>query len=84
MATEEDRQEERDRLGNDPLQAPPAETLEEENPVESPAKPPEDEEAEHEHDSPEERAASSMESARNVAKSTEGLTVGGTEKTPAG
>jgi hypothetical protein len=37
MATEEDRQEQRDRLGNDPLETPPLEQLEEENPTESPA-----------------------------------------------
>ena len=81
MATEEDRQEERDRLGNDPLQAPLAEQLEEENPVESPAanqaadpKP--------QHDSPQERASMSRETGGQVATSTEGLTVGGTEKTP--
>jgi hypothetical protein len=37
MATEEDRQEERDRLGSDPVEAPTDEVLEDENPVESPA-----------------------------------------------
>ena len=81
MATEQDRQEERDRLGHDPLHAPPAEELEEENPVESPALPSEDD-AEPEHDSPQERASMSMQSGGQIAKSTEGLTVGGTEKTP--
>ena len=81
MATEEDRQGERDRLGNDPLQAPPAEELEEENPLESPAADQEGE-AELEHDSPQERASMSMETPGQVAKSTEGLTVGGTDKTP--
>lgn len=41
MATEEDRQEERDRLGNDPLRKPEPtdEQLREENPLESPATP---------------------------------------------
>ena len=81
MATESDRQEERDRLDNDPLEAPPAEQLEEENPVESPAAD-EEADAEPEHDSPEERASMSMETGGQVAKSTEGLTVGGTDKTP--
>lgn len=81
MATESDRPEERGRLGNDPLEAPPAEQLEEENPVESPAAD-EEADAEPEHDSPEERASMSMETGGQVAKSTEGLTVGGTDKTP--
>jgi hypothetical protein len=36
VTTEQDRQEERDRLGNDPS-APPTEQLEDENPLESPA-----------------------------------------------
>ena len=82
MATEQDRQEERDRMGNDPVHAL-SEELEEENPVESPAQPsaPEDD-AEHERESSQERASSSMEPERQVAKSTEGQTVGGTEKTP--
>jgi hypothetical protein len=82
MATEEDRQDERDRMGNDPLHAPPATELVEEKPVESPAQPAE-RDAEPQRDSPEERASISMESERNVAKSAEGLTVGGTEKKPA-
>ena len=77
MATEEDRQEERDRLGNDPLETPPTEELEEENPLESPAAA----DDEPVRDSPEERASTSMETERNVAKSTEGQTVGGTDKT---
>jgi len=38
VATEEDRQEERDRLGVDPS-APNADQLEQENPIESPADP---------------------------------------------
>ena len=78
MATEEDRQDERDRTGNDPLEAPPAEELEEENPLEAPGQPTDDGPA---RDSPEERASTSMEPERNVAKSTEGQTVGGTDKT---
>ena len=79
MATEQDRQEERDRMGNDPLETPPTEELEDENPLESPAPSADDEPV---RDSPEERASISMETERNVAKSTEGQTVGGTEKTP--
>ena len=81
MATEEDRDEEREQLGNDPLEPPSAEQLEEENPVESPAA---DQEgaAEPEHDSPQERASMSMETGGQVARSTEGQTIGGTDKTP--
>jgi hypothetical protein len=82
MATEEDRQEERGRLGNDPWEAPPAEQLEEENPVESPAADQDDDTEPAEHDSPQERASMSMETGGQVAKSTEGQTVGGTDKTP--
>ena len=79
MATEKDRQKERDRLGSDPLQAPPAEELDEENPVESPAAD-QDDDAQPKRESDQQRASSSMEPGRRVAKSTEGLTVGGTEK----
>ncbi len=80
MATEEDRQEERDRLDNDPIQAPPAEALDEENPVDSPAEPgPADDEPRAE-----ERAAISMEFPSNVTRSTQDLTVGGSEKEPTG
>ena len=80
MATEEDRQEERDRMDNDPFQAPPAEALEEENPVHSPAEPgPADDEPRAE-----ERAATSMEFPSNVTRSTQDLTVGGCEKEPTG
>jgi hypothetical protein len=82
MATEEDRQDERDRMGNEPLH-PPAEELEEENPAESPAQAGERQDhAEHAREASQERAASSTERERPVAKSTEGQTVGGTEKTP--
>jgi hypothetical protein len=82
MATEEDRQEERDRLGNDPLEAPPAEQLEEENPTESPASDSGDEAGDQENDN--ERAASSAEPPLSAGKSTEGLTVGGSENRPRG
>lgn len=81
MGAEEPREQELDRLGNEPLRAPPAEQLEEENPVESPART-EEGKTRTERDSVRERAASSMEPARPTAKSTEGLTVGGTEKAP--
>ena len=80
MATEEDRQEERDRLGNDPLEAPPAEELNEDNPTESPAPDPGDEGVNRETD--QRRASSSAEPPRSVGKSTEGLTVGGSDKPP--
>jgi hypothetical protein len=78
MATEEDRQEERDRLDNDPFDALPVDQLEEENPTESPAA---ERETAHEHDD-EERASSSEEPPRPVGNSTEGLTIGGTDKQP--
>jgi hypothetical protein len=82
MATEQDRQDERDRMGNDPLHRP-AEKLEEENPVESPAWQGErQDDAEQEREASQERASSSTEPAGRVAKSTEGQTIGGTEKTP--
>jgi hypothetical protein len=80
MATEEDRQEERDRMDNDPIQAPPAEALDEENPVDSPAEPGSADDEPH----PEERAATSMEFPSNVTRSTQDLTVGGSEKEPTG
>ena len=80
MATEEDRQEERDRTDNDPLHARPAEALDEENPVHSPAEPgPADDEPRAEA-----RAATSMEFPSNVRRSTRDRTVGGSEKEPAG
>ena len=78
MATENDRQEERDRMGNDPLKAPPAEELDEENPINSPAEPEPDAEEPGSH---EERAATSMEPPTTGARSTEGLMIGGSEKT---
>ena len=81
MATEHDSDEERERLGTDPLEPPSAEQLEEESPVESPATDQEGD-AEPEDDSPQERASMSMETGGQVAKSTEGQTVGGTDKTP--
>ena len=80
MATEEDRQEERDRLGNDPLETPPVEELEEENPTKSPASDSEADGGEREKDR--ERASSSTESRRSVGKSTEGLTIAGSENRP--
>ena len=80
MATEEDRQEERDRLGNDPLEAPPAEELKEENPTESPASDSGGEGGDRETD--QRRASSNAEPPRSVGKSTEGLTVGGSENRP--
>lgn len=81
MATEDDRHEKRDPLGDEPSQAPPAEQLEEENPVDSPAQPA-DGEGRTDRDAARERASTSMGSEGQAAKSTEGLTVGGTEKTP--
>lgn len=39
---------------------------------------------EREVDSPEQRASTSMEPGSQIAKSTEGQTIGGTEKTPEG
>jgi len=72
--TEEDRQEERDRTGNDPVH-PPSEELEEENPVGSPAQPePRQGEPAQERESAKQRASasSSMEPKRQVGKSTEG------------
>ena len=80
MATEEDRQEERDRLGHDPLEAPPAEQLEEENPTDSPNTDSEDGTGDQENDQA--RASSSLEPPRPVGKSTEGLTIGGSRKQP--
>jgi hypothetical protein len=80
MGTEHDSHEERNPLGDEPSQAPPAEQLEEENPVESPAQPA-DGENQTDRDSARERASTSMGSQSQSAKSTEGLTVGGTEKT---
>jgi hypothetical protein len=79
MATEEDRQEERDRLGNDPLETPPVEQLEEENPTESPAS---DDADGGDREKDQERASSSTESPRSVGKSTEGLTIAGSENRP--
>jgi hypothetical protein len=80
MGTEDDSHEKRDPLGVEPSQAPPAEQLEEENPVESPAQPA-DGEGQTDRDAARERASTSMASESQSAKSTEGLTVGGTQKT---
>ena len=80
MGTEHDSHEERDPLGDEPSQAPPAERLEEENPVDSPARPA-DGESRADRDAARERASTSMGSDGQSARSTEGLTVGGTEKT---
>lgn len=77
MATEEDRQEERDRLGNEPLQAPPAA---------APAAPQPGNDDEpvgerEEEESANGRAAASSEPPQVGTRSTEGLTVGGSEAT---
>jgi hypothetical protein len=80
MALEDDRQDAPHGLGNEPLQAPPAEQLEEENPTQSPAQPAEGE-TETDRDAARKRASTSMDSLSQPTKSTEGLTVGGTEKT---
>jgi hypothetical protein len=80
MASEGDRQEQRDRLGNDPLETPPLDQLEEENPTESPASDSEADGGDREKDR--ERASSSMEPPRSVGKSTEDLTVAGSENRP--
>ena len=82
MATDEHRQEKRDRLGNDPQEAPPAEQLEEENPTESPASDSGADGGDRGKDK--ERASSSTEPPRSVGTSTEGLTVGGSENRPDG
>ena len=81
MAPEHDRQEEeRDGVGNRPPQAPPAEQLEE-NPAHRPAQM-EEGEIQSDRETSRERASTSMESPTLKTKSTEGITVGGTEKTP--
>jgi hypothetical protein len=82
MAPEHDRQEEeREGVGNRPPQAPPAEQLEEENRAHSPAQMDEGE-IQSDRETSRERASTSMESPTLKTKSTEGITVGGTEKTP--
>ena len=81
MATEDDRHEKRDPLGDEPSQAPPAEQLEEENPVDSPAQAA-DGGGRTDRDAARERASTSIDPESRPAESTEGLTVGGTEKTP--
>lgn len=80
MATEADRREQRERLGDDRLEGPPAEQLEEENPTERPASDSGDEHGDRESD--QERASSSAEPPRSVGKSTEGLTIAGSENRP--
>jgi hypothetical protein len=80
MAVEDDGQEAPDRLATEPLRAPPAEQLEEENPTESPAQ--SEEETQTDQDAARERASISMDSPSQLTKSTQGLTVGGTQKSP--
>ena len=62
--------------------SPSTEELEAENPVESPPQPHE-REGDPQRGTAQERASYSTESERHATKSTEGLTVGGEEKTPA-
>jgi hypothetical protein len=62
--------------------SPSTEELEAENPVESPAQP-DERQGDAQRGTAQERASYSTESERQAAKSTEGLTVGGEEKTPA-
>ena len=81
MASEHDRQAESDGLGNEPREARAPEQLEEENPTQSPARPAEGE-TQTDRDAAREGASTSMDSPSQTTKSTEGLTVGGTEKTP--
>ena len=80
MAVEDDGQGAPDRLATEPLRAPPAEQLEEENPTESLAQ--SEEETQTDQDAARERASISMDSPSQLTKSTQGLTVGGTQKTP--
>ena len=61
--------------------APPPTQLEEENPVESPAQPAADD---VEPDTARERASTTASPEHQAGESTEGLTVGGTEKSPPG
>ncbi|HET9286415.1 MAG TPA: hypothetical protein VFO26_02545 [Gaiella sp.] len=81
MATEHDSQEVHDHLGDEPVQAPLAEQLEEENPVDSPAQPA-DGENRADRQTTREHASTSIDPESRPAESTEGLTVGGAEKTP--
>ena len=80
MATEDDRQEERDRMGNDPFDGASGE-LQEENTVERPSdrsdESEDDLEAEH-------QASTSTERPSNVTRSTEDLTIGENKKQPQG
>ena len=59
---------------------PPPTQLEEENPVESPAQPAGDDDP----DAARERASTTASPESQTGESTEGLTVGGTEKSPPG
>ena len=79
MASERDAQEKREGVGNRPPQTPPPEQQEEEN-----ASPAQAEEGgtRTDREASRERASTSMESPTLTTKSTEGITVGGTEKTP--
>ena len=63
-------------------QSPSTEELEAENPVESPAQPNE-RQGDAQRGTAQERASYSTDSERQATKSTEGLTIGGEEKTPA-
>ena len=80
MASERDAQEKREGVSNRPPQTPPPEQLEEES-----ASPAQAEEGgtRTDREASRERASTSMESPPTLTtKSTEGITVGGTEKTP--
>ena len=81
MAAEHNRQDEHNGLDDHPLQTPLAEQLEEENPTQSPAQPAESE-PQTDRDAAAERASTSNVPPSQTTKSTEGLTVGGTEKQP--
>ena len=75
MATERDRQDERDRLGNDPFDADAGNGRDQENPDETGYKGERELEAER-------QASTSMESPSNVTRSTQDLTIGGDKKDP--
>jgi hypothetical protein len=80
MEVEREGQETPDGPATEPVKAPPAEQLEEENPTESPAQ--SEEETQTDQDAARERASISMDSPSQLTKSTQGLTVGGTQKSP--
>jgi hypothetical protein len=71
-----DEERERDETA---AEKPPPEQLEEENPVESPAQPAAEDPA---PDAARERASTTTSPEPQVGESTEGLTVGGTDKEP--